>query len=245
LERESGLNQKRIQKGFKRFFGLSVNKYIKNIRLSRAKELIETTDMSISEIVYAIGLNSRSYFSRIFVEKYGILPNNYRRNYNTYNPIFELSYYSNKESHLTIEDFNDVLHNSRERNRGQNITGCLVYHNNHFFQLLEGPKEAVLEVYESIQKDSRHRKVTTIYEGFKSGRTFEKWEMAFCEKPSLFSNTCLSDFKLLNIEVILKVYKNKPKDQSNKLRTKMMWERCRNALLVLDDKEKDLSVTKA
>ena len=235
LERESGLNQKRIQKGFKHFFGMSVNKYIVNLRILRAKELIETTELSISEIVYSIGLNSRSYFSRIFFEKYGLLPNDYRKNFNIHNPTFELSYYSTARMDLDSSDFDAIVAESRINNKKKNITGCLIYHKENFFQILEGPKDVVLKTYESIKTDSRHSKIVKLYDGFKSGRTFDEWQMAFLEKPSLFSNKKLADFRLMNVELILKVDKEVQKRQSNKLRTKLMWERARNALLTLKD----------
>jgi YesN/AraC family two-component response regulator len=43
-------------------------------KLEAAKEMLMTTEKNISEIVTAIGLNNRSYFSKIFKEKYGVNP---------------------------------------------------------------------------------------------------------------------------------------------------------------------------
>ncbi|MDX1318460.1 MAG: AraC family transcriptional regulator, partial [Xanthomarina gelatinilytica] len=40
--------------------------------------LIKNTDMNISEVVYTIGLTSRSYFSKIFKEKYNCSPKDYK-----------------------------------------------------------------------------------------------------------------------------------------------------------------------
>jgi len=48
--------------------------YIKTIRLQRAKELLETTDWTISEIAYKTGFQTVSHFSKIFKKQYGILP---------------------------------------------------------------------------------------------------------------------------------------------------------------------------
>ena len=39
-----------------------------------AKELLLNTDLNITEITYKIGINSRSYFSKLFKEKYGMSP---------------------------------------------------------------------------------------------------------------------------------------------------------------------------
>ena len=73
LSKICGLNQKKIQKGFQFFFDETVNKFVINLRVLRAKELLESTDDSVSEIVYQLGLNSRSYFSKIFNLFYYIL----------------------------------------------------------------------------------------------------------------------------------------------------------------------------
>ena len=56
-------------------FDLTVNKYMQQVKLDAAKDLLITSDHNISEIVNLIGLNNRSYFSKIFKEKYGVSPN--------------------------------------------------------------------------------------------------------------------------------------------------------------------------
>lgn len=73
-----GLTPNKIQAGFQSVFSKTVNEYIRHVRLENAQVLIATTDLSISEIVYRVGLNSKSYFSKIFKEQYGILPTEYR-----------------------------------------------------------------------------------------------------------------------------------------------------------------------
>ena len=44
------------------------------IPIIKAKELIENTGLNITEITYSIGINSRSYFSKLFKEKYKLTP---------------------------------------------------------------------------------------------------------------------------------------------------------------------------
>ncbi|MBR9914396.1 MAG: helix-turn-helix transcriptional regulator [Algicola sp.] len=77
LAKRVGLNQNTLQNGFKKLFRTSVNEYIKNYRIERAKTLMENSDLNISEITYKIGINSRSYFSKLFKERYGISPSKY------------------------------------------------------------------------------------------------------------------------------------------------------------------------
>lgn len=79
LKEKSGLSPKKLQIGFRALFEMTVNSYISKVRLEKARELIETTEMSISEIVYSCGLSSRSYFSKVFFKRYGVLPSDYKK----------------------------------------------------------------------------------------------------------------------------------------------------------------------
>ncbi len=74
LAKEVGTNVNKLQEGFKYMFDLTVNKYMQQVKLEAAKELLANTDHNISQIVGMIGLNNRSYFSKIFKEKYGVSP---------------------------------------------------------------------------------------------------------------------------------------------------------------------------
>lgn len=59
--------------------GNSPGYYIRTIRLEKAKELLETTDLTVSEAAYKTGFNSPSNFTKVFSEKYGITPSQLRR----------------------------------------------------------------------------------------------------------------------------------------------------------------------
>ena len=79
LSLQSGLTQAKLQDGFKFLYNRTVTEYIRHIRLESARDLLRTTDLNISQIVYTIGFSSRSYFSKIFREKYGITPNEFKK----------------------------------------------------------------------------------------------------------------------------------------------------------------------
>ena len=53
--------------------------YIKTIRLQKAKELLETTDWTVSEIAFKTGFQTISHFSKIYKKQYGILPSVFRQ----------------------------------------------------------------------------------------------------------------------------------------------------------------------
>jgi AraC-like DNA-binding protein len=75
----SGLSQAKLQEGFKFLYARTVNEYIKHARLEDARDLMNNSNLNISQIVYSIGFTSRSYFSKIFKEKYGISPNEFKK----------------------------------------------------------------------------------------------------------------------------------------------------------------------
>ncbi len=79
LSKDSGLSQAKLQEGFKFMYGRTVTEYIRHIRLQAARELMNNSDLNISQIVYSIGFTSRSYFSKIFKEKYNITPHEFKK----------------------------------------------------------------------------------------------------------------------------------------------------------------------
>lgn len=78
LSKKSGLAPSKLQEGFKLLHDRTVTDFIRNVRIETAENLIKTTDLNISEIVYTVGLTSRSYFSKIFKEKYDCSPKFYQ-----------------------------------------------------------------------------------------------------------------------------------------------------------------------
>jgi AraC-like DNA-binding protein len=82
LSKKSGLSPSKLQEGFKLLHDRTVTDFIRNVRVETAENLIKTTDLNISEIVYTVGLTSRSYFSKIFKEKYDCSPKYYQDNQN-------------------------------------------------------------------------------------------------------------------------------------------------------------------
>ena len=76
---ELGININKLQSGFKIIYNTTVNNYVQNKRLDLANQLLKNSDLTISEIVYRIGLSSKSYFSKIYKNKYGCSPSDIRK----------------------------------------------------------------------------------------------------------------------------------------------------------------------
>ena len=64
---------------FKQEFGISPVQYINRKKVERAQLLLFTTDKSVKEIAYMLGISDHSYFIRLFRKVAGITPQDYRR----------------------------------------------------------------------------------------------------------------------------------------------------------------------
>lgn len=77
LARGCGYNQDYIYRIIKKEFGISALQYINLIRFDQAKELIEHSELSLSEIAWNLGFESIQYFSRFFKKYSGMPPSEY------------------------------------------------------------------------------------------------------------------------------------------------------------------------
>ena len=64
---------------FKEETGMNLNRFIREVRMNKAKELLETTNMKISQIAKEVGFTNTSYFCRSFREFFGSTPESCRR----------------------------------------------------------------------------------------------------------------------------------------------------------------------
>ena len=73
------LSESRFSHIFKEYTGYSPVQYLLNIKIKRAKELLEYTDLSILQISDMLGMQSQNYFSRIFKNHTKTSPTEYRK----------------------------------------------------------------------------------------------------------------------------------------------------------------------
>ncbi|SDH40824.1 helix-turn-helix domain-containing protein [Roseospirillum parvum] len=78
LARQVGLNARKLTRGFDALFGASVYAFIKTARLERAKSLIESGAMTVSEAAYATGYHP-GHLSTEFRRRFGVAPSQMRR----------------------------------------------------------------------------------------------------------------------------------------------------------------------
>jgi transcriptional regulator GlxA family with amidase domain len=66
---------------FKSDVGMPPIRYLRLLRMERAKNLLESSFLSVKEIAYQVGLNDESHFVRDFKSTYGYSPAHYRSNF--------------------------------------------------------------------------------------------------------------------------------------------------------------------
>lgn len=75
----AGLSKSVFSRRFKQFLGVSFKAYLNQVRISKAKHLISSEGMNVTEACYAVGFNDAAYFSRTFRRIEGISPS-YHKN---------------------------------------------------------------------------------------------------------------------------------------------------------------------
>lgn len=79
LEEKFFINKYYLLKIFKETYGTTVSSYLIAKRITRAKQLLRFTAMTIDEVGCAVGMDGAGYFSRMFKKAEGISPKEYRR----------------------------------------------------------------------------------------------------------------------------------------------------------------------
>ena len=79
IAKELGISNEYLVKIFKKEVGVSVSETINELRLISAAEKILSTDMSITDILKAVGVTNHSYFGVQFRKKFGMSPSEYRK----------------------------------------------------------------------------------------------------------------------------------------------------------------------
>lgn len=94
--------------------------------------------------------------------------------------IRQIVYISLSHTPLSSGLLSDILEVSRRNNERDRITGVLMYHDMLFFQVLEGPPDAVNSTYhDRILHDPRHTSPSLIWDGLVDRRTFPQWLMQY------------------------------------------------------------------
>jgi len=77
--RECGMSLSCFQRAFKREFGVTFNKYVNTIRISKARHLLHENSKTMSEIAFACGYTNQYHFTRTFKRFLNMPPRSFRK----------------------------------------------------------------------------------------------------------------------------------------------------------------------
>lgn len=92
--------------------------------------------------------------------------------------LIHIVYVSFSDKKLSESELDDLL-GIRKRNKEQKITGLLLYKDESFIQLIEGPKKAIQDLFERIKVDPRHSNIVLLLEEKILKRAFPDWSMGY------------------------------------------------------------------
>ncbi len=93
--------------------------------------------------------------------------------------LYQIVYTSSSSELIGNSELEKILASARKNNARKAVTGMLLYSEGVFMQVLEGPREAVREIYNVISGDDRHYGVIVLLESNIDSRNFSQWAMGF------------------------------------------------------------------
>lgn len=93
------------------------------------------------------------------------------------NTLIRLVYSSQLKAEVSADVIADIVRVSESRNKAQAITGMLAIDERRVCQILEGPHDAVVALYRSIERDSRHEGIVELSRKPIDKRAYEAWGM--------------------------------------------------------------------
>ena len=109
--------------------------------------------------------------------------------------FLQLVYASAATIDFDDEQLDSLLSIARTNNATADVTGVLLYRSGSFFQTLEGPGDAVSELFEKISRDPRHTNVLVLASNQTVERNFGEWRMGFLrDQPAIETLPGFVDF---------------------------------------------------
>ena len=105
------------------------------------------------------------------------------------NGLYQIAYCSRSRigggPMAVTETVRSLITVSRCNNDRLGITSALLFSQNHFAQVLEGPHSGVMFVFNQIMRDPRHKDVVLLHQACVASRAFGAWPMTFVRTATL------------------------------------------------------------
>ena len=94
-------------------------------------------------------------------------------------PLIAISYISKATQDMGVLALMRLTDQASQLNQQLDLSGVLFYENQHFGQILEGPRIEAMKIWEKIQRDLRHQEVRLLKMEEIKERSFPAWSMRF------------------------------------------------------------------
>ena len=74
-----GMSRSQLYRKFSALTDTSVNQFIQNLRLNKARQLLRSSNLNVSEVAYDTGFKNPSHFSRVYSKRFGVAPSKERQ----------------------------------------------------------------------------------------------------------------------------------------------------------------------
>lgn len=96
IAKQLNISSSRLRHLFKYETGISPVQYQKALRLQKAKHLLETTFLTVKEVMLQVGIKDESNFARDFKKRYGLSPKKYRTRFFNLHTNQRIAIFTNK-----------------------------------------------------------------------------------------------------------------------------------------------------
>lgn len=81
LARETGINERKLKRGFRALLGVTVHGYLDRARIDAAAEMLSAGTISVTQAAMAVGYANPSHFAKVFCRQKGMRPSAWQRRY--------------------------------------------------------------------------------------------------------------------------------------------------------------------
>ncbi len=78
----SGKTHEHLSRSMKKYKNTTVSAFVNNLRLEYVASMLKNSDLSVTELCFESGFNSLDHFEKLFKNKYGVSPSNFRKGTN-------------------------------------------------------------------------------------------------------------------------------------------------------------------
>lgn len=91
--------------------------------------------------------------------------------------MLQIAYQSRASDFLSSADLFQIIQKSVANNGANGLTGFLIFSDPRFFQVIEGPDDALDNLLSKLRKDTRHHSIEIVHRGEVESRSYPNWRM--------------------------------------------------------------------